>query len=313
MNVVDSLQKQKAQTEYVEKQVSDELFRKQLKIDMLEKERGLGEKTIDLLRKDDEVKEQRMSNQNLLIYMMGFGFLAVVVASFLVYRGSRQKKVASELLALQGLRSQMNPHFIFNALNSVNHYIAGNDERKANKYLSEFSRLMRSVMENSQKDFIPLSTEIEILELYLGLEHARFSDKFDYEFTVDETIDREQFYVPPMLLQPYIENAVWHGLRYRETKGKLSVNIKMVQNGLSINIEDDGIGRKKSQEIKTTNQLKNKSIGMHNTESRLKLINGLFNTHILIDVRDANADGSGTHVEISIPSSATEENKDTKK
>ena len=276
---------------------------------MLEKERGLGEKTIDLLRKDDEVKQQHMSNQNLLIYMLGFGILAVLITSFLVYRGSKQKKIASELLTLQGLRSQMNPHFIFNALNSVNHYIAGNDERKANKYLSEFSRLMRSVMENSQKDFIPLSTEIEILELYLGLEHARFSDKFEYEFTVDENIDREQFYLPPMLLQPYIENAVWHGLRYRETKGKLSVSIKIVQNGLSIIIEDDGIGRKKSQELKTSNQMKNRSIGMHNTESRLKLINGLFNTHILINVGDANADGSGTRIEISIPASASEEKK----
>jgi tetratricopeptide (TPR) repeat protein len=301
MASLDSIEKKKQQSILEEKQVSDELFRKQLKIDMLEKEKDLGQRTIELLRKDDDLKEQHMTNQQLLIYAMGGGILAVILTTFLVYRSSRQKKVASELLALQGLRSQMNPHFIFNALNSVNHYIAGNDERKANKYLSDFSRLMRSVMENSQKDFIPLSAEIEILELYLRLEHARFSDKFEYHFHVDEEIDREQFLVPPMLIQPYIENAVWHGLRYLDHKGTLTVNITKEGNGLSILVEDNGIGRKRSREQKTPNQLKNRSTGMRNTENRLQLINSVFHTAISVKVNDANADGTGTRVEIHIP------------
>jgi tetratricopeptide (TPR) repeat protein len=301
LSAIDSLRRQNELNLTVEKQVSDELFRKQLKIDMLEKERDLGEKTITVLRQDDEVKQQRMANQNLAIYVMAGGILAVLLTAFLVYRSSRQKKVASELLALQGLRSQMNPHFIFNALNSVNHYIASNDERKANKYLSDFSRLMRSVMENSQKDFIPLSAEIEILELYLRLEHARFSDKFDYTFVVDEDIDREHFLVPPMLIQPYIENAVWHGLRYLEARGLLEVSITCSHEGLKILIRDNGIGRKRSQEQKTVNQLKNKSTGMRNTENRLALINSVFHTSITVQVSDVHPDGSGTQVEIRLP------------
>lgn len=309
MSVFDSLQRKKEKNEVVQKQVNDDLFRKQLKIDMLQKEKDLNEKTIELLRKDEQVHEQSMKNQRLLIYALVGGLLAVLFTALFVYRGSRQKKIASELLALQGLRSQMNPHFIFNALNSVNHYIAGNDERKANKYLSEFSKLMRSVMENSQKDFVPLTTEIEILELYLGLEHARFSDKFDYTFTVEPIIDSEQFMIPPMIIQPYIENAIWHGLRYREGKGTLNVSIVADKRGLRISIVDDGIGRAKSQELKTTNQMKTRSTGMHNTERRLKLINEIFNTNIIIMVSDANADGTGTKVEMRIPAAASHGSK----
>jgi len=128
------------------------------------------------------------------------------------------------------LRSQMNPHFIFNALNSVNSFISKNDERSANKYLSDFSKLMRMVMENSQQDFVSLNAEINILELYLGLEHFRFSEKFDFTFDVDSEIDKDAFEIPPMLIQPYIENAVWHGLRYKEQKGKLSIAIQLIEN-----------------------------------------------------------------------------------
>ena len=117
----------------------------------------------------------------------------------------------------------MNPHFIFNALNSVNSFIATNDERAANRYLSEFSGLMRAVLENSEEDFIPLSKEIELLQKYTKLEHFRFQDKFDYDILVDDAIPTNQFKIPPMLLQPYIENAVWHGLRYKKEKGFLTI------------------------------------------------------------------------------------------
>ena len=113
----------------------------------------------------------------------------------------------------------MNPHFIFNALNSVNGYIAKNDERKANRYLSDFSILMRAVLENSEKDFIPLNKEIELLQLYLKLEHSRFSDKFSYDIQIDSQVKITEFNIPPMLLQPYVENAIWHGLRYKEEIG----------------------------------------------------------------------------------------------
>ena len=151
----------------------------------------------------------------------------------------------------------MNPHFIFNALNSVNSFIATNDERTANKYLSDFSQLMRSVLENSEQDFIPLEKEIDLLELYTKLEHFRFKDKFDYSITVDENVKVNEFQIPPMLLQPYIENAVWHGLRYKQEKGKLEINIaQKTKDEITITIIDDGVGREKSKALKTENQQK---------------------------------------------------------
>ena len=132
----------------------------------------------------------------------------------------------------------MNPRFIFNALNSVNHFISQNDERTANKFLSEFSRLMRLVLENSQEDFISLQKEEEIISLYVKLEHYRFRDKFDYQIHLDENLNKETLELPPMLIQPYIENAVWHGLRYKESKGNLDVHIGKDAQGLKVEILD---------------------------------------------------------------------------
>src|SRR5690606_21497967 len=126
-------------------------------------------------------------------------------SSWVIYNSSRKRRIANQVLALKSLRSQMNPHFIFNALNSVNNYISKNDERSANKYLSDFSRLMRTVMENSQHEFISLSTELNILQLYLSLEHSRFREKFDYELIVEDDVRPDQIEIPPMLIQPFIE------------------------------------------------------------------------------------------------------------
>ena len=136
-------------------------------------------------------------------------------------------------------------------MNSVNNYIAKNDERSANRYLSEFSTLMRAVLENSEEDFISLSRELELIELYVKLEHSRFTEKFDYTINIDEQIDAEAFQIPPMLLQPYIENAIWHGLRYKEEKGTLSIQLMQKETDLiEIRITDNGIGRKKSKGVK---------------------------------------------------------------
>ncbi len=119
----------------------------------------------------------------------------------------------------------MNPHFIFNTLNSVNNFISKNDERSANRYISDFSKLMRKVLELAQEDLISLEQEIEMLSLYLKLEHLRFKDKFEYKINVEELMDTSDILIPPMLVQPFIENAIWHGLRYKESNGKLFVNV----------------------------------------------------------------------------------------
>jgi tetratricopeptide (TPR) repeat protein len=280
------------------------LTMKQKKIDFLEKDMELNRQTISALTHEKVAQEERMSRQWVIIYSLVIGILLIIAVSYLLYKNMQKRRIANQLLALKSLRSQMNPHFIFNALNSVNAFISKHDEKSANKYLSDFSKLMRMVMENSQQDFVPLSQEIHILELYLSLEHFRFKEKFDYTFTVDEAIDPDAYEVPPMLIQPYIENAVWHGLRYKEEKGTLRVSfIKKEGNGIAIEIEDNGIGRKKSAELKTLNQKSNDSTGIKNTVSRIAIINELYHKNIQLDIQDRFQDqkDTGTKVVIGLP------------
>jgi len=193
----------------------------------------------------------------------------------------------------------MNPHFIFNALNSVNTFIATSDERTANKYLTDFSLLMRAVLENSEEDFIPLEKEIELLQLYVHLEHFRFQDKFEYEIHVDPDINVKEYVIPPMLLQPYVENAVWHGLRYKESKGNLSIAfLNKGSDAIEIVISDDGIGRKKSKELKTNHQKRQESKGMSNIKKRITILNEMYKDKVDVTITDLNENEEGTRVSL---------------
>lgn len=273
----------------------------------------LQEERAQLIKKQSEIEEQSsliamgqqqeqttLQRQRLLIYGLLLIIVIVVVTSYFIFKNAQESKRANQLLALKSLRGQMNPHFIFNALNSVNQFISQNDERTANKFLSEFSRLMRLVLENSQEDFISLQKEEEIISLYVKLEHYRFRDKFDYTVRIDDDINKENLSLPPMLIQPYIENAVWHGLRYKEGKGQLDIHIGKDAQGLKVEITDNGIGRKKSAELKTENQKKHNSTGLKNIEERLLILNTVYKTNYQVHVRDLPSD-SGTSVVISIP------------
>ena len=273
-----------------------ELDRRQQRIKSLESERELSQSKLALAAENNVLIAENYKKQWLLIYgLLGVMVLLCLVA-FFMYRNIRQQRINNNLLALKSLRTQMNPHFIFNALNSVNSFIAMNDERTANRYLSDFSKLMRSVLENSEKDFIPLSKEVELLQLYTQLEHFRFQDKFDYEFEVDDAIPMNDFFIPPMLLQPYIENAVWHGLRYKDEKGKLLVRFENhTSEELRIIVEDDGIGREKSKALKTQNQKKQVSKGMDNIKQRIGILNDMYKEKVTISVEDLPQDG-GTRV-----------------
>jgi tetratricopeptide (TPR) repeat protein len=269
------------------------------RIASLEKDRALNDSKIELRFKEQLLVEEENRNQLVLIYSLSGGIFLMCIFAYLLFKNNKQQKLANNLLALKSMRSQMNPHFIFNALNSVNSFIAVNDERNANRYLSEFSVLMRSVLENSDEDFISLPKELELLELYLKLEHNRFKEKFDYEIAVDNSIKLEEFSIPPMLLQPYIENAIWHGLRYKEEKGSLEISVKPVDSeSISVIIKDDGVGRKRSIELKTKNQLKQKSKGMSTIQNRIAILNDMYQDRIDVQVSDAFEDGTGTKVEL---------------
>ena len=299
--VVDSLYVRKEQEISRAARFNREIANTQNRISSLEQERELSQSKYNLALTEQQLYEETSKRQKWIIYSLIFGIASMALTAFLYYRSNRQQKLANNLLALKSLRTQMNPHFIFNALNSVNNYIAKSDERSANRFLSEFSVLMRSVLENSEEDFIPLAKELELLELYVKLEHSRFSDKFDYEIDVDNKIDIDAFQIPPMLLQPYIENAIWHGLRYKEEKGFLKIGIRQVTNDmLEIRIEDNGIGRKKSAELKTTNQKKQKSKGMGNIKKRIQILNDMYKNRVEVSISDLNNDQTGTRVSLKL-------------
>ncbi|MBT8205875.1 MAG: histidine kinase, partial [Eudoraea sp.] len=278
-----------------------EIAAKQSRIAGLEQERELSQSRYDLALAEQRLIQESNRTQRIIIYSLVFGLLLVGLTAFFFYRSTQQQKLANNMLGLKSLRTQMNPHFIFNALNSVNSFIAKNDERSANRYLSDFSLLMRAVLENSEQDYIPLAKELELLELYVKLEHSRFPDKFDYQFKIDEHLAREEFLIPPMLLQPFIENAIWHGLRYKKDKGSLEIHFQQPEENLiQITISDDGIGRKKSAELKTRHQERQNSKGLGIINKRIAILNSMYKNKITISVLDLLPDHSGTKVVVTL-------------
>jgi LytS/YehU family sensor histidine kinase len=202
------------------------------------------------------------------------------------------------------LRQQMNPHFIFNTLNSIQYYMYQHDKLATNNYLTKFSSLMRKVLENSQHTSIPLRDELEALTLYLELEMIRFKDKFDFEIKVDDEIDPLLYKVPTMLIQPYVENSISHGLMPSEGKGLVKIGLKLENQYISCTIEDNGIGRDAAQELKKNKESNHNSLGTQIVTSRLDLVNALYGTNlktIYTDLKDINGEPEGTRVEIQIP------------
>ena len=295
VNLVETLYVKKEQELSQLARFNRDIIAKQTRINSLETDRQLSQSQYLL-------SNERSKRQEWIIYSLIGGLILLLVMGYFMFKYIRQQRLANNLLALKSLRSQMNPHFIFNALNSVNSFIASSDERSANQYLTEFSQLMRAVLENSEQDFIPLEKEIELLQLYTKLEHFRFKDKFDYKITVDETIKISDFQIPPMLLQPYIENAVWHGLRYKAEKGHLWIDInKKSENEITITIADDGIGRERSKELKTDNQKKQNSKGMGNIKKRVTILNEMYKDKVDVYIDDYQAiDDKGTKVVVTL-------------
>lgn len=299
VQLVDVLYEKKEEELAQVAQFSKDIALQQSRITGLEQERQLSESRYQLALKEQQLTTESNKRQQLIIYSLLFGFLLMGLTAYFFYRSNRQQTLANRVLALKSLRSQMNPHFIFNALNSINNFIARNDERSANRFLSDFSTLMRSVLENSEKDFISLPEELELLKRYVALEHARFPEKFDYYINVEENVRAESFQVPPMLLQPYVENAIWHGLRYKEGKGRLTICVQQPdEESVEIQVEDDGIGRRRSARLKTEHQRKQPSKAMGNIEKRIAILNKMYPGKISVRVDDILEDGSGTKVSL---------------
>ena len=206
-------------------------------------------------------------------------------------------------LELKALRSQMNPHFMFNSLNSIKTYILKADPDKAAEYLSSFAHLIRMILQNSRERVVTLQDELDTLLLYIELEQLRFRDGFEFDCQIDEGIHLDAATIPPMILQPYIENAIWHGLLHKDSDRQLSLRFSKNNGELTCSIEDNGIGRQAAARIKSKSATRYKSMGMGITSDRIDLLNTMDAMGIGVEVRDKLKDGiaSGTIVEITIP------------
>ncbi|MFS4470821.1 histidine kinase [Chryseobacterium sp. T20] len=257
------------------------------------------EQRISQLEKEKELKDELIRKKNVFNYSLIGALILLTGLIIFIFRTLKKVQTKNKKIALQSLRREMNPHFIFNSLNSVNHFIATNNELEANQYLTKFSKLMRGVMENSTEDFIPFQQELDLLQNYLALEKTRFADKFDYEIEVDESLNMQNLQVPGMLIQPFLENAVWHGLRYRTDKGFLKLSFEKSESHLNILIEDNGIGIEESKKQKTQHQKTREGRGMKNTLERIQLLNDLYKKEITCSVKDKE-NNSGVLVTIQI-------------
>lgn len=214
------------------------------------------EQRISQLEQEKKLKDELIRKKNIFNYSLIAVLVVLSALIFFIFRTLKKVQIKNKKIALQSLRREMNPHFIFNSLNSVNQFIATNNELEANQYLTKFSKLMRGVMENSSEDFIPFQQELDLLQNYLALEKTRFADKFDYEIIVDENLNQQNLQLPGMMVQPFLENAIWHGLRYKTEKGFLKLSFKKENQHLKITIEDNGIGIEESKKPFTRKTVK---------------------------------------------------------
>ncbi|HRD57545.1 MAG TPA: histidine kinase [Ferruginibacter sp.] len=205
-----------------------------------------------------------------------------------------QTKVAENEIKV--LRLQMNPHFIFNSLNSVSNYIRKNNTEAADEYLTKFAKVMRSTLENSEHKEISLADELKMLEAYMELEARRLQNKFTYSIKVDEVLNPDDTLVPPMILQPFVENSIWHGISAKEGQGHINIHIYKEGKTIKCIIEDDGIGREKA--AKNNSAYKNKSLGTKITASRLEIINKLKDSNANIIYKDKE---NGLIAELCLP------------
>ncbi len=247
------------------------------------------------------IAEQTLK-KNRAIAAIGFICLAALIA-YLIYK-KRRDLSEMKLLAdfkikvaeteLKALRSQMNPHFIFNAMNSISDYMAKNDLNTANEFLVKFSKLIRAILENSERTWISLAEDLQLMELYMQIESLRLHDKFSYSFHVADDIDTENILVPPLILQPFIENSIWHGISQKSAPCHIDIAIKRESDFLVCSVDDDGVGRQKTIHTKGANT----SMGVQITKNRLEILNRLKRENGSIEMIDKD---EGLRIELKFP------------
>lgn len=263
------------------------------------------EKELELLSKENEVQRIKINkSRNIIYFIIGLFSLILVIGYLLMqYQKLRIKHKVIELKQ-KNLNQQMNPHFVYNCLNSIQSYIFQNNRDRSVDYLSKFARLMRKILLSSQNEYMSIHDETEMLDLYLELESMRFKGKFDYAIRVDEKIDPYYYKIPTLLIQPFVENSLWHGIQNKAGKGHIDVEFRLDNDILFCGIEDDGIGREKAALLKKEFSKSHHSLGTNITQDRMKLLRELYGHKLEIkhiDLRNENDDPAGTRVEINLP------------
>ncbi len=256
----------------------------------------------EVVRLENERTIEKLHGRN-RAWGIGGGAGILLIGGSIVFISDRRRRKArfekeAATLETQALRSQMNPHFIFNALNSISSFVQKNEPDRAVSFLARFARLMRLVLENSRQSEVPLKDDIEALDAYLHLERARSGEKFDYTITVDPSIDQEETMVPPLVVQPFVENAIWHGMAGKEGKGHISLSVSKHGDRLVMAIEDDGVGRNAPKAAVDPAIPKKSSLATVITRARLDLVEkqkGRPAGFTYIDLPQ------GTRVELSLP------------
>lgn len=250
---------------------------------------------------NSEIRRQELVKNT---YLVGgiLMFIASIIGYFLYKRrrDALEKKKTADFntkvaeTELKALRSQMNPHFIFNSLNSISDFMSKNDLETANEYLLKFAKLTRAILENSEKEWITLEEDLELMVLYIQIESLRLKKKLSYAIKVDDSIDVENTLLPPLILQPFIENSIWHGIAKKETNGHILIEIKKEDDIIVCIVDDDGVGRKKNYDVREEAT----SMGMKITKNRLDIINQIKKVKGSVEIYDK---AQGVRVELKLP------------
>lgn len=309
INMKDSLLNESNSRTVAEMQAKYEAEKRENEIAILNKDK-------QLLNKDNDIKTIRIEKQNAVQWYIISGFLLLTLFAWIAFRLYNQKKKTAFKYQVSEMetklfRAQMNPHFIFNSLNSIQSLILEERSDLAREYLITFSRLTRAILEQTRKKNISLTQEIETLQMYLDVEKLRFDNKFEYEIKTDDITETDSVILPPLLIQPFVENSIIHGISHKEGNGKIVITFRKNNSCLQCTVLDDGVGRARSEEINKSKSRKNSSIATQLAKDRITgmktdktyLQNKYRNEAgiLITDLKDNNGKPQGTQVEINIP------------
>jgi len=263
------------------------------------------EEVEQLIGENERLREQVSDQVDLVIYGSLIPLVIVFIfLFFVVYRSRREAtfrkrefelELSKSSMEMRALRSQVNPHFIFNCLASIQHFISKNDNKQAEYYLVRFSRLIRQVLENSTQNMVALAEDLEALEMYVEMERLRLQNQFDFDLQIDKSIDSEEVFVPPLIIQPLVENAIWHGVGAEGEKAEIKVEIMLGDKHLECIVENP---LQETEKKKVS--YKRKSLGLVLIKERLELLNGIYNTNCSLSQEDVGYISKRTKIEIPI-------------